>query len=79
MKLLMKANLKKDDVIKNTKKGTLKKKPGLDKLIITLVLMAVGVGLCVIYRNSIYSTMTTAFNTLSSKINDLMQGAVSNS
>lgn len=79
MKLLMKANLKKNEVLENIKKGTLKKKPGLDKLIITLVLMAVGVGLCVIYRNSIYSTMTTALNTLSSKINDLMQGAVSNS
>lgn len=56
----------------------LEKKEGLDKLLITLVLMAVGLGLCIIFRNTVYSTMSTSLTTLGTKINDLMSGTVTN-
>jgi hypothetical protein len=60
---------------KNTK---LAKKVGDDKLIITLVLVALGVGLCIVYRNTLYNILTSALSTLSTQINNLLSGTVSN-
>lgn len=63
----------------NKLKSSIKKKAGDDKLIITLVLCALGVGLCIVYRNNIYSTMTSALSTLNTDITNLLSGTVSNS
>lgn len=63
---------------KNEKeKAKLKKKPGLEKLAITLILMAVGVGLCVIFRNQLSSMITTAFTTINTQMTELMSGTIS--
>lgn len=64
---------------KNKMKSSLKKKAGDDKLIITLVLCALGVGLCIYYRNNIYTTMTSALSSINTDINNLLSGTVSNS
>lgn len=56
----------------------LKKKAGVEKLVITLVLVAVGVGLCVIFRNQLYILMTEAFTSLGTQIKSLLSGTVSN-
>lgn len=60
-----------------SKFSNFRKKAGDDKLIITLVLCALGVGLCIVYRNSIYTTMTSALSTLSTDITSLLSGTVS--
>jgi len=59
--------------LKNTK---LAKKVGDDKLVITLVLVALGVGLCIVYRNALSAIMTTALASLSSQINNLFAGTI---
>lgn len=53
-----------------------KKKQGDDKLIIALVLAALGVGLCIYFRNGIYDIMTDTVGTLKTQINSLLAGTV---
>jgi hypothetical protein len=53
----------------------LTKKLGDDKLVVSLVLIAVGVVLCFIYRNAISTSISNAVNSLDDKINNLFEGA----
>ncbi|UZQ48830.1 hypothetical protein [Clostridium kluyveri] len=53
-----------------------KKKQGDDKLIVALVLAALGVGLCIYFRNGIYDIMTDTVSTLKTQINSLLAGTV---
>ncbi|MDZ5017170.1 hypothetical protein GNF72_18610 [Clostridium perfringens] len=55
----------------NKKKKALRKKVGDDKLVISLVLIAVGVVLCYVYRGEITSVVKSAATTLSSKITEM--------
>ncbi|QLY81492.1 hypothetical protein [Clostridium intestinale] len=52
------------------------KKAGDDKLVISLVLIAVGVVLCFLYRNQIISVLTNALTALNSKIDNMFDGTV---
>lgn len=54
----------------------IRKNKGDDKLIIALVLAAVGVGLCIIYRNQIYTLISSFFTTITTKVNDLFNSSV---
>ncbi|ERI90706.1 hypothetical protein [Clostridium manihotivorum] len=53
-----------------------RKKQGDDKLIVALVLAALGVGLCIYFRNGIYDIMTDTVSTLKTQINSLLAGTV---
>ncbi|MBV4419310.1 hypothetical protein KM800_08195 [Clostridium tyrobutyricum] len=53
-----------------------KKKKGDDKLIVALVLAALGVGLCIYFRNNIYDIMTSTVATLKTQIQNLIAGTV---
>lgn len=53
-----------------------RKSKGDDKLIIALVLAAVGVGLCIIYRNQIFTLIGSFFTTITTKVNDLFNSSV---
>lgn len=50
------------------------KKNGDAQLVVALVLVAVAIGLCVIFRNSINSLMSDLFNKMSGSIADLSAG-----
>jgi hypothetical protein len=52
------------------------KKKGDDKLIVALVLAALGVGLCIYFRNNIYDIMTDTIATLKTQIQNLLAGTV---
>ncbi|SMC29005.1 hypothetical protein SAMN02745134_03752 [Clostridium acidisoli DSM 12555] len=51
----------------------LTKKLGDDKLVVSLVLIAVGVVLCFIYRSAISTSIGDAVNSLDDKISNLFQ------
>ncbi len=53
-----------------------KKKQGDDKLIVALVLAALGVGLCIYFRNGIYDIMIDTVGTLKTQISNLLAGTV---
>lgn len=70
-------NILKNVKLKIKKKPTkLKKKAGVEKLVITLILVAVGVGLCIIFRNQLYTIMSDAFTTIGTQVKNLMSGTV---
>lgn len=52
------------------------KNKGDDKLIVALVLAALGVGLCIYFRNNIYDIMTDTIATLKTQIQNLLAGTV---
>jgi hypothetical protein len=54
----------------------IRKKQGDDKLIVALVLAALGVGLCIYFRNNIYDIMTSTVSTLKTQIQNLIAGTV---
>ncbi|MBB6716647.1 hypothetical protein [Clostridium gasigenes] len=56
---------------KEKRKNGLRKRIGDDKLVVSLVLIAVGVVLCFIYRTEISKQLTKAVGTLGTKINDM--------
>lgn len=47
------------------------KKSGDDKLVVSLVLIAVGVVLCFLYRDKVKDVLTTALSTLTDKLKDM--------
>lgn len=53
------------------KKRLLRKKAGDDKLVISLVLIAIGVALCFIFRNEIETILKDAMTSLSTYIEGL--------
>lgn len=59
----------------NSLKGKLK---GDSQLVVALVLIAVAIGLCIIFRNSINDIMRNLLNTVTQQINDLSAGVVQN-
>lgn len=61
----------------NNKKKVLRKKVGDDKLVISLVLIAVGVVLCFVYRTEITTVVKNAASTLATKINDMFNSSSS--
>ena len=69
-------NVKNKFMMKKDKEG-LKKRQGIDKLVIALVLVALGVGLAIIFRNTLYSIMTDALTSLKTAVTNLMSGTVS--
>lgn len=54
----------------------MRKNKGDDKLIVALVLAALGVGLCIYFRNNIYDIMTDTISTLKTQIQNLLAGTV---
>lgn len=64
------------EFIKEKSVSKLGKKAGIDKLLITLFLTAMGLGLCIYFRNSTYTMFVTGITTMTSKVNDLMSGTV---
>lgn len=62
-------------VNKLKRNGKLKKKAGDDKLVISLVLIAVGVVLCFLYRTQITAVVTNAIDSLGDKIEAMFGGA----
>ncbi|WP_143315246.1 hypothetical protein [Clostridium sp. HBUAS56017] len=64
--------------IKNKGKNkvtTLRKKIGDDKLVISLVLIAVGVVLCFVYRDKISAAIGSAVDSLTTKVNQVFTNA----
>lgn len=55
----------------NKEKIGLRKKSGDDKLVISLVLIAVGVALCFVYREQIVEVVKSAMLSLETKIDEL--------
>lgn len=58
---------------------TTKKMEGSDQLIIAIVLIAVGVGLSIYFRNQIYTLITSAVSSLTTSLTSLFSGTVSGS
>lgn len=58
-----------------SKKFFKSKKHGDDKLVVALVLIAIGVVLCIVYKNSVTTVITTALSDLQSKINSIFTNA----
>lgn len=52
------------------------KMKGDDKLVVSLVLIAIAIGLCIIFRNEINTIMTDVFKDLGSTIKELYEGTV---
>ena len=50
------------------------KKPGDSQIVVALVLIAVAVGLCIIFREQIETIMANLINTISQAIADLASG-----
>lgn len=71
-KLIIDANLKAQEKMEELTE----KKPGDSQLVVALVLIAVAIGLCIIFRNQIFTIMKDLFNTIGNQINNLTNGAV---
>ena len=54
----------------------LAKKPGDSQIVVALVLIAVAIGLCIIFRNQIYAIMNSLFNQIGTAINNLSAGSL---
>lgn len=52
------------------------KMSGDSQLVVALVLIAVAIGLCIIFRNTIGDVMNNLFATIGKQINDLAAGTV---
>jgi len=65
------------EALKNKANDITSKMSGDDKLVVALVLIAVAVGLCIIFRNSISNIMKNIFGTMENKINSLFNETVS--
>lgn len=52
------------------------KRDGDSQLVVALVLIAIAVGLCILFRNQIKNAMTDLLNTITSSINALSNGVV---
>ena len=48
-----------------------------DKLVVALVLIAVAVGLCIIFRNQINALVTNIFTNTGKQVNELYKGTLS--
>ncbi len=55
------------------------KMSGDSQLVVALILVAVAVGLCIIFRQNIYKVMTDLFGRTSTAIGELLSGSVSGS
>jgi uncharacterized alkaline shock family protein YloU len=55
------------------------KENGDSQLVVALVLIAVAVGLCIIFRNQISNIMRNALNSISNSINNMLAGTISSS
>lgn len=64
-----------------TKEGRsfMEKVKGDSQLVVALVLIAVAIGLCIIFRNKILNIMQTLFGTIGNQINALSNGVVTGS
>ncbi len=64
-----------------TKEGRsfIEKVKGDSQLVVALVLIAVAIGLCIIFRNTILNIMQTLFGTIGNQINALSNGVVTGS
>lgn len=56
------------------KNRMLNKENGDSQLVVALVLVAVAIGLCLIFRKQIYDAMTGLFTTITKAIGDLSKG-----
>jgi predicted transcriptional regulator len=54
-------------------KKSLRKKAGDDKLVISLVLIAIGVALCFVYKNEISTALDNALKALSDYVDSLLK------
>ena len=61
------------------KANLLNKQNGDSQIVVALVLIAVAIGLCIIFRNQIFGVMGNLFNQIGGSINDLANGAVTQS
>lgn len=60
----------------NTVKNFFNKVKGDDKLVVSLVLIAIAIGLCFIFRNQISELMKTLFKDMTSAIKDMYSGSL---
>lgn len=61
----------------NRIKNFVAKIKGDDKLVVSLVLIAVAVGLCIIFRNEINTLLTSMFGDMTTAIEGLYAGTLS--
>ena len=61
------------EILKNKIK---KKLAGDSQIVVALVLIAVAVFLCILFKNQIVTIMNNLFNQISSKIESLMNGGI---
>lgn len=57
-------------------KGFFSKREGDSQIVVALVLIAVAIGLCIIFRNQIFTIMTNLFTTIGNQINNLTSGSL---
>ena len=60
----------------NKMKAFFNKVKGDDKLVVSLVLIAIAIGLCFIFRNQISALMTTLFADMTTSIKEMYSGGV---
>lgn len=60
----------------NKMKAFFNKVKGDDKLVVSLVLIAIAIGLCFIFRNQISELMKTLFKDMTSAIKDMYSGSL---
>ena len=57
-------------------RGFFSKMSGDSQIVVALVLIAVAIGLCIIFRNQIFTTMGNLFSTIGNQINNLTNGSL---
>ena len=62
--------------IKEGVKKMVSKMPGDSQIVVALVLIAVAIGLCIIFRNQIFKIMQNLFDTIGKQIENLTKGDI---
>ena len=57
-------------------KGIFSKMAGDSQIVVALVLIAVAIGLCIIFRNQIFAIMNNLFTQIGTQINNLTAGSL---
>lgn len=68
-----------DVAVTKERRSFMEKVKGDSQLVVALVLIAVAIGLCIIFRNTILNIMKTLFGTIGNQINALSNGVVTGS
>lgn len=72
--LFIQAKIKKGQIKEGFAQKFLKKHEGIDGIIVALILIVIAVGIGIFFRNTIMDVLSSALNTVQSKISALFSG-----